>query len=159
MHYLIDGNNLMPLLGISLRGSFEARRMLIRYLVELVATRRGKVQVVFDGQPDPAFPDGRRFKGVQVFYSRRGSDADTRIMDMLTKSSYRRDTVLVSSDRSLGAFASGLGAKVMLSSDFKAFLEDSQSFTSRDESIESPDTVDVGEWMDFFGMTGSKSDR
>lgn len=159
MHYLIDGNNLMPVLGISLRRPFEGRRTLIRYLVELVATRRGKVQVVFDGQPDAAFPDGRRFKGVQVYYSRRGSDADTRIKDMLTKSSYRRDTVLVSSDRSLGAFASGLGAKVMLSSDFKAFLEDSRSSSSPDENIGSPETLNVGEWMDFFGMTGSESER
>lgn len=150
MPYLIDGNNLMGLRGGGHANQGHARRRLIQDLARFVAVRRAKVQVVFDGAPDADFPDGRRYKSVQIMYARPGSDADTRIKALVDKSSYKRDLVVISSDRDLSSYVSRRGARVMSSDRFKSILGD--SITRGPSKPGDNESVDLDDWLDYFGQ-------
>ncbi|MBI5569993.1 MAG: NYN domain-containing protein [Desulfomonile tiedjei] len=149
MPYLVDGNNVMAQRVGWHKDRSAARRRLIHDLVRFVAVRRTKVNVVFDGEPDEAFPEGRRFKGVHILYARHGSDADSRIKELIVRSSFKRDLIVVSSDRELQSFAGRQGAKVMASGQFRALLEECQE-QKPSGSIDAKDELDVEEWMEFF---------
>jgi len=118
-------------------------------LASFVARTRAKVRVVFDGWPDEEFPEGKRFKSVQVLYAKPGSDADSRIKELVTRSSYRRDMVVVTSDRALKSFVSGKGARVISSGQFKSLLEEALKAERLEKTDQEP--VDVDEWLSFFG--------
>jgi predicted RNA-binding protein with PIN domain len=150
MLYLVDGNNVMALKPGWHRDKAEARRRLIYELSALVAARRVKVRVVFDGAPDEDFPDGARYKSVHIFYAELGSNADTRIKDMVRSSSFKRDMVVVSSDRDLSSFAHRQGAKTMASEQFRRVLNAARASRAAKEPSRGNDPVDVDEWMDYF---------
>ncbi len=118
-------------------------------LASFVARTRAKVRVVFDGWPDEEFPEGRRFKSVRVLYAKPGSDADSRIKELVTRSSYRRDMVVVTSDRALKSFVSGKGTRVMSSGQFKGLVVDALKAERSEKDDREP--VDVDEWLSFFG--------
>jgi predicted RNA-binding protein with PIN domain len=154
--YLIDGNNVMALTSGWHRDPAGARRRLIHQLACFVAATRARVTVVFDGPSDADFPGGTRFRSVTVLYAKPGSDADNRIKDMLRNSSYRRDTVVVTSDRPLGSFAAGQGSKVMRSHEFRNLLTEAcEEWRSRNRNgLDEP--VDIEEWLEFFGTPQSR---
>jgi predicted RNA-binding protein with PIN domain len=149
MPYLIDGNNVMAQSVGWHRNPPGARKRLIHDLVRLVAARRVKVKVVFDGLPDTEFPEGCKFKGVLILYARRGSDADSRIKELMTKSSYVRDLVMVSSDRALARFAARKGARVMPSHEFRILLQESRDWAEANDAA-GESQIGVEEWMEFF---------
>ncbi len=155
MPYLIDGNNVMAQIVGWRRDKSLARRRLIHDLVRFVAVNRVKVTVVFDGAADANFPDGRVFKGVRILYADPGSDADSRIKNIVNRSSHTRDLVVITSDRPLGSFVAHRGATVKSSGKFRHMLE--ESFAAQTEAEKRGDTgaVDVDEWMSFF-ETGTK---
>lgn len=148
MSYLIDGNNLMALNVGWHKDRAAARRRLVHELAAFVSRTRAKVRVVFDGGPDEEFPEGIRFKSVQVLYAKLGSDADARIKELVSRSSYRRDMVVVTSDRALKSFVSGKGAGVMSSGKFKARVNEAVTAEMMEKGDQEP--VDVEDWMDFF---------
>lgn len=117
-------------------------------LASFVARTRAKVRVVFDGWPDEEFPEGKRFKSVQVLYAKPGSDADSRIKELVTKSSYRRDMVVVTSDRALKSFVSGKGTRVISSGQFKSLVLEALKAERSEKTDQEP--VDVDEWLRFF---------
>lgn len=149
MAYLIDGNNLMALNVGWHKDRSAARRRLVHQLAAFVGRTRSKVRVVFDGVPDDEFPEGTRFKSVQVSYARPGFDADARIKELVTRSSYRRDMVVVTSDRALKGFVSAKGARVMSSGKFRSFMVETLRAESREKIDQGP--IDVNEWLDYFG--------
>jgi predicted RNA-binding protein with PIN domain len=149
MPYLIDGNNVMAQIVGWHRNPAAARRRLIHELVGLVAVRRVKVRVVFDGVPDAEFPEGRTFKGVHILYAKPGSDADSRIKELVARSSYLRHLVMVSSDRALASFAGRHGARVMPSHDFRMLLQDVRARAEEDKLV-SDAQMGVDEWLKFF---------
>lgn len=148
MSYLIDGNNLMALNVGWHRDREAARRRLVHDLAAFVARTRTKVRVVFDGWPDEEFPEGRRFKSVLVLYARPGSDADARIKELVARSSYRRDMVVVTSDRALQSFVSAKGARVLSSGKFRDLIRDTLKAETSEKS--DPEPVDVDDWLNFF---------
>jgi len=148
MPYLIDGNNVMALTPGWHRDLEAARRRLIRELAQFIAVHRVKVRVVFDGAADDEFPEGRRYKSVTVSYAKPGSDADTRIKDIVRRASFKRDLVVVTSDRNLAAFAKGQGARVLPSHDFRGILE--QSSLAEGGITGEHATVNVDEWLNYF---------
>jgi predicted RNA-binding protein with PIN domain len=150
MPYLIDGNNVMDQAGTQDADLAAARRRLIHGLAYFVAINRVKVKVVFDGIPDEDFPEGRSYKSVKVLYARPGSDADTRIKDIIRKSSYARDMIVVSSDRALGSFARRAGARVMTAGKFRPMLKEAAGLVIARERINPSEPVNVEEWLDFF---------
>ena len=125
MPYVVDGNNVMAQTVGWHRDRAGARRRLIHDLVRFVAVQRVKLKVVFDGAPDEEFPEGLNYKGVHILYARPGSDADSRIMDLVDKASHKRDLVVVTSDRALASFAKRKAARTMYSGQFRSLLEDS----------------------------------
>jgi len=151
MPYLIDGNNLMAQTVGWHRNKAAARRKLIHALTRFVALHRRKLKVVFDGVPDNEFPEALTFKSVQIFYARPGSDADSRIKEMLSRSSYKRDTIVVTSDRDLASFAKNQGSKVISSGQFRSMLEEAAATSDKVSTA----AVDVEEWLDFFKIPDS----
>ena len=149
MPYLVDGNNVMAQRVGWHKDRSAARRRLIHDLVRFVAVRRAKVKVVFDGAPDEEFPEGRKFKGVHILYARPGSDADSRIKELIVRSSFKRDSIIVSSDRELRSFADRQGAKTLASGQFRALLDECGE-QKPDVGTEVRDERDVEEWLAFF---------
>lgn len=154
MPYLVDGNNVMAQTVGWHSDKAGARRRLIHDLARFVALQKVKLTVVFDGAPDSDFPEGRKYKGVHILYARAGSDADSRIMELVGKASYKRDLVAVSSDRALASFIRHQGARVISSGKFRALLEDCSKRASSMEKSGQGDRVDVEEWLEFFNKPG-----
>jgi predicted RNA-binding protein with PIN domain len=154
MPYVVDGNNVMAQTVGWHRDRSEARRRLIRDLVHFVAVQRVKLKVVFDGAPDEEFPEGRKFKGVHILYARIGSDADSRIMELVKKASYKRDLIVVSSDRALSSYVKHQGARVMSSGQFRRLMEECLKRERSMEKSGQGDHVDVEEWLEFFKDSG-----
>jgi predicted RNA-binding protein with PIN domain len=148
MPYVVDGNNVMAQTVGWHRDRAGARRRLVHDLVRFVAVKRVKLRVVFDGAPDDEFPEGLIFKGVRILYAKPGSDADSRIMELVSKASHKRDLIVVTSDRALGSFAKHQGARTMYSGQFRRLLEDSAKQAM--EKSGQGDTVNVEEWLEFF---------
>jgi predicted RNA-binding protein with PIN domain len=113
-----------------------------------------KLKVVFDGAPDEEFPEGRKYKGVHILYARPGSDADSRIMDLVNKASYKRDLIVVSSDRALSSYVKHQGARVVSSGQFRRLIEECLKQERAMEKSGQGDRVDVEEWLEYFKNSG-----
>ncbi len=156
MPYLIDGNNVMGQIVGWHRDKQGAKRRLIKELAQFIAANRTKVTVVFDGVPDDEFPEGGKFRSVRVLYARPGRDADSRIREMVRKSSHKRDLVVVSSDRALTASVKANGAKVVPSGRFRKMLADAAERMREKPFAQEP--VDVDEWLAYFDIESGKED-
>lgn len=150
MPYVVDGNNVMAQTVGWRRDRVAARKRLIHDLVRFVATKRIKITVVFDGAPDEEFPEGLKYKGVHILYARPGSDADSRIMELVGRASHKRDLIVVTSDRALASYVKHQGARTMRAGEFRRLFEDSSRLTSPTEKSEHGERVDVEEWLEFF---------
>lgn len=150
MPYLIDGNNLMAHLVGPYAEKGKARQQLLQELARFVSVHKVKLSVVFDGVPDDEYPEGMRYKSVRILYAKPGSDADTRIKDLVRRSSYKRDLVVVTSDKALGSKVSHYGAKVITARRFGTELAESAGKKSEKPEQNSP--VDVEEWLAYFGQ-------
>src|SRR3954468_12923117 len=115
MSYLVDGNNVMGQRVGWHRDRAGARRRLLADLARFARAERGPVDVVFDGAPDDAVPDGSTADGVRVHYAARGSDADTRIMEIVEQSDEPGTITVVTSDRRLADDVRRRGAQVVRS--------------------------------------------
>jgi predicted RNA-binding protein with PIN domain len=154
MPYIVDGNNVMAQTVGWHRDKAAARRLLIHDLVRFVTVKKVKLKVVFDGAPDEEFPEGRKFKGVHILYARPGSDADSRIKELVKKASYKRDLVAVTSDRALASFVQHQGARVMSSGEFRRLLEECLKQVGSMDKSGQGDRVDIEEWLEFFKQPG-----
>jgi predicted RNA-binding protein with PIN domain len=158
MPYLVDGNNLMHAL-LPRNASFEhSRRELLKILARFAAAKKSKVKLVFDGVEDDELPEGIKYKGVKVLYARPGSDADSRIKDIVRRASYKRDLTLVTSDRELSQYAKSKGAKVIASQKFSTLV--CQSIHSADKFGDKKglSEVDVQEWLAYFNKNDINKD-
>ncbi len=152
MPYVVDGNNVMGQPPGTGRDLPRARRQLIHDLARFVSAHRVKLKVVFDGQPDEQFPEGRMFKGVKILYARPGADADSRIKELVRNSSHKRDMIMVSSDKALVSFAARQGSRTLASHKFRQLLREALELVSPGEA-ENNSQVDVDEWLEFFGKS------
>ena len=153
MPYLIDGNNVMARTRGWHRNRAGARKRLIHELAGFVAAHRVRVQVVFDGFPDEEFPEGTTYRSVKVLYAGHGSDADTRIKDMIRRSSYKRDMVVVSSDREVMSFADRQGTRVMPSGRFRRMLDEAKAAGGSKAQVGVEEPVNIDEWLEYFGRS------
>ena len=149
MPYLVDGNNVMAQRVGWHRDKAGARRGLMEELARFARARRVSVSVVFDGAPEEFFPDGSSYKGVRVFYSERGSDADERIKRMVEETRGRRTLVVVTSDRRLADYVRRCGAQVVRSGEFRKRMEGATADRGADEPAAEGE---LGEWMRYFGV-------
>jgi predicted RNA-binding protein with PIN domain len=153
MPYLVDGNNVMAQRVGWHRDKASARRRLMDELARFAHNGRVSVMVVFDGAPEQHFADGSSYKGVRVFYSERGSNADERIKRMVESARERRTLIVVTSDRELAGYVRRCGAPVLRSGEFRRKLEETESraaaLTGEEESGAG---LELNEWMRYFGV-------
>ena len=152
MGYLVDGNNVMGQRVGWHRDKPGARRRLLADLSRFARSAGVTLEVVFDGAPDEAFPDGSDFTGVRVFYAARGSDADSRIKQMVEDSRERRTLKVVTSDRALAAYVRRCGASVIPSGEFRRRLDDTADGREPEREPDAVLPTDLGEWMYYFGV-------
>jgi predicted RNA-binding protein with PIN domain len=153
MAYLVDGNNVMAQRVGWHRDKPGARRQMMDELAEFARAKPASLAVVFDGAPEKHFPDGSRYKGIDVYYAERGSNADERIKRFVDDARERRTLSVVTSDRELATYVRRCGAQVMSSGDFRKRMEDATlSCPPLDEARDSIRTEEVPEWMRYFGV-------
>ncbi len=151
MPYLVDGNNVMAQRVGWHRDKARARRGLMDELAQFARARRVSVSVVFDGAPEEFFADGSSYKGVRVFYSERGSDADERIKRMVEETRGRRTLLVVTSDRKLADYVRRCGAQVVRSGEFRKRMEAAVAGGGAGEGEPSAEG-ELDEWMRYFGV-------
>jgi predicted RNA-binding protein with PIN domain len=154
MSYLVDGNNVMGQRVGWHRDKPGARRRLLGDLARFARAAGVSVEVVFDGAPDEFFPDGASYMGVRVFYAARGSDADSRIKQMVETSRERRTLKVVTSDRALADYVRRCGAEVVRAGDFRRRLDEAAREAPAPGRAEREGVreSELGEWMYYFGV-------
>src|SRR5512141_2192237 len=126
MHYLIDGHNLIPKLGLRL-DSMDDEMELIAILQEFHRVTRKEVDVYFDGAPAP-HAGTRKLGAVTAHFVRLGTTADDAIRKRLkTLGKSARNWTVVSSDRQVRAEANAVRAQVITSDSFAAALRQARA--------------------------------
>jgi predicted RNA-binding protein with PIN domain len=152
MPYLVDGNNVMAQRVGWHRDKARARRRLMDELARFAQERRVRVAVVFDGAPEQHFSDGSSYRGVRLFYSERGSNADERIKQMVEGERNRRTLIVVTSDRALSDYVRRCGAQVLRSGEFRKKLEEVAGSTVSAREEEPSVGGELNQWMRYFGV-------
>jgi predicted RNA-binding protein with PIN domain len=153
--YLIDGNNVIGQRGRGYETWYKdkpaARRQLLEDLAQLARVKKLRLAVVFDGAPEPHFPDGASFCGVKLFYARAGSDADARIIELVEQERNRQGLVVVTSDNALAARVRACGVRVLRSGAFRQWLEEAHQ-TPHQLSQSTVYRAEMSEWLRYFGV-------
>jgi predicted RNA-binding protein with PIN domain len=149
--YLIDGNNVIGQRVGWHRDKPGSRRRLLDDLARLVRVKKRRLAVVFDGAPDNSFPDGSVYRGVKIFYARKGSDADARIMEMVVREKDRKGLTVVTSDRKLTAQVRLNGVQVIRSGKFRKTLDETFDEASDVDELSVKDE-EMDEWLRYFGV-------
>ena len=131
MSYLVDGNNVMGQRVGWHRDRAGARQRLVDELQRFARRSGDRIEVVFDGVPSGVAAEGpgkdesggAREGGVRVTYAGRGTDADTRIRELVGQAPAQQRPVVVTSDRQLAADVRRLGAEVMRSGELRRRLD------------------------------------
>lgn len=153
MAYLVDGNNVMGQTVGWHRDKPQAQRNLLVQLARFARAKTTRITVVFDGRPNPEFPEGSAFGGVRIFYAEKGSDADSRILKLVESLKDRRGFTIITSDRSLAFQVRAHGAQVMRSGEFRRQLEEVNQAIVIAEDGEELEPDDVNSWLRYFGQT------
>ena len=156
--YVIDGNNVIGGRVGWHRDKPGSRRLLLHDLARLARVKKLRLNVVFDGAPDPQFPDGSSYRGVRIFYARLGSDADSRIVELVVAERNKKSLVVVTSDRKLTSRVRASGARVMRSGEFRRMLDEIAE-NATDQETDTPKIKDdeMSEWLRYFGVEESDS--
>src|SRR5262245_16140085 len=157
--YLIDGNNVIGGRVGWHRDKPGSRRRLAQDLARLARIKTLQLSVVFDGAPDPEFPDGSSYRGVRIFYSRQGSDADARIIEMVEAERNKKNLLVVTSDGRLASRIRATGVRVMRSGAFRRMLDEAGRPAPGQEPAQDPaiNDVETDEWLRYFGVEESDS--
>jgi hypothetical protein len=150
MPYLIDGHNLIPKLGLSLR-ALDDELELIAVLQEFCRLNRRRTEVYFDGAP-PGQDGSRKLGSVDAHFVRQGMTADEAIRRRLKKlGRAARNWTVVSSDHQVQAEAQAVHALVLSSEEFARQLKQNPGGRSDDFKADRelrPEEVD--EWLKVF---------
>ena len=132
------------------RDRAKARRMLLEQLARFARARKARITVVFDGAPDHTAPEGSAFHGVRILYALQGSDADSRIEQLVESSPDPRGLIVVTSDRRLAFAVRSCGAKTVRSGEFRQDIERARS-SNQAEDGEEYEVEDLKSWLRYFG--------
>ena len=152
--YLIDGNNVIGQRVGWHRDKPGSRRRLMQDLARLAWAKRLRLTVVFDGAPDPQFPDGSSYRGVRILYSRLDSDADERIIEIVEAERNKKNLTVVTSDGELASRVRVNGVRVMRSGEFRKIIDQTAGAVSNDEEPMVKDN-DINQWLRYFGVEES----
>lgn len=157
--YIVDGNNVMGQIVGWHRDKSGSRRALLMKVVTFARAKNARVTVVFDGAPDRGAPEGSAVQGVKVLYARAGSDADSRIEEIVDTSPNPRGLTVVTSDRHLAFLVRSRGAKVIRSGDFRRQLDSLTDLRSERHDPEQIESGDVNAWLRYFGSLPEDDDE
>jgi len=151
MPFLIDGHNLIPKVGISLRGA-EDERQLIEGLKIFCRIARKPVEVYFDGAPIGQ-AGTRKFGMVTAHFVRAGTTADSAIAARLkTLGRAARNWTVVTSDRQVQAAGHTCGAQVISSEAFAGQVMDAMRAPAPPSRREAEmSAAELEEWLHLFG--------
>lgn len=150
MPFLIDGHNLIPKLGLSLRSADDEMQLVAR-LQDFCRVERKSVEVYFDGAP--AGQVGRRRLGlVTAHFVRIASTADAAIRARLkTLGRAARNWTVVTSDRQVEAEARAAGATIISSDEFARQVNASTGAAGQKSAGEAGmSDAEVEEWLRLF---------
>ena len=121
----------------------------MRRLAGFARDKRTKVTVVFDGDPDGALSrEDMQLGDVRVLFAGRTTDADTRILEILSEADDPAGFVLVTSDRALGERARRFRACQVTSLRFRRSLDE---IAPPGAWAEAPlSAAQVAEWEEWF---------
>lgn len=150
MPYLIDGHNLIPKLGLSLRSADDEMELVARLQVFCRVERR-QVEVYFDGAPAGQV-GARKFGRVTAHFVRIGTTADAAIASRLKKLGRdARNWTVVTSDRRVQSEARTAGADVVSSEAFAGqVIESMRAPVSGPGASGDMSTEEVEEWLKLF---------
>jgi len=148
MPILIDGHNLIPQLGLSLR-SIDDEMQLVERLQVFCRSSRQPVEVYFDGAP-AGQARTRKHGLVTAHFVRKGATADSAISARLQAlGRAARNWKVVSSDRRVQNEARALGAGVITSADFARQVA-SARMPEPDPGQKGLPEDEVEEWLNLF---------
>ena len=156
--YLVDGNNVIGQRVGWHRDKEGARRRLIEELAVFARIRKVRVGVVFDGAPDPRFPEGSSYRSVRIFYAPPSGNADDRIIEMAENERSRKNMTVVTSDGQLAARVRVCGVRVIRSGEFRRMI-DSLIESDPDPVKPGVDGEEMTEWMRYFGVAGDDDEE
>lgn len=159
MAFIVDGNNVMGQTPGWHRDKSKSRRALLQKLAAFAQLKKARVTVVFDGGADNMAPEGSVFHGVKVLYAERGSDADTRIQQLVEASTDPRGLTVVTSDRHLAFLVRSRGATVIRSGEFRTLIEQLLGSLPVAEDGEQFEVGDVNAWLRYFGSLPEDDDQ
>jgi predicted RNA-binding protein with PIN domain len=154
MPYLIDGHNLIPKLGLSLR-SVDDELELVHRLQTFCRLQRRQVEVFFDGAPPGQ--DGRRaFGSVTAHFVRAGTTADFAIRARLKKlGRAAQNYTVITSDREVQAAARAAGAAVVASDEFaRQVIEVLRAGSAVGSKEQGMSKSELDEWLTLFRDKG-----
>ena len=158
MHYLVDGHNLIPHIGLRL-DDLDDELQLIQRLEKFCRRERKHVDVFFDGAP-PGQAGTHKFGAVTAHFVRAQSSADAAIVNTLKLfGRAARNWIVVSSDRQVQTDAKAYHAQVLTS---EAFARQILFADNRKENVNrtEPEISDeeVAEWLETFGQKRRKEE-
>lgn len=156
--YLIDGNNVIGGRVGWHRDKEGSRRRLLQELSRWGQAQRVRLAVVFDGAPDPVFPEGAIFRGVRIYYARHGSDADERIVQMVEATRDKKSLTVVTSDRTLMNRVRVCGVQVVRSGEFRRQLDETPIRPDQEADL-NPELGPIDQWMRYFGVEDGDNDE
>ncbi len=150
MPFLIDGHNLIPKLGLSLRNVDDEMELVAR-LQAFCRAERKPVEVYFDGAPTGQ-TGTRRLGLVTAHFVRLGSSADAAIRARLkTLGRAARNWTVVTSDRAVQSDARAAGATVVSSEAFAGQVNASVRAPAHSSGNEAGmSDAEVEEWLSIF---------
>ncbi len=157
--YLIDGNNVIGGRVGWHRDKEGSRHRLIRELGQFARARKVRMTVVFDGAADPAFPEGSSHRGVRILYARKGSDADSRIVEMVEAERNRKSLLVVTSDGQLASRIRVCGVRVLRAGEFRRLLDETLALGPAPDDGSPPNDNDLDGWMRYFGVDASDEEE
>ena len=125
MYILVDGYNLIrqsDFLRRYERRSLEAGRLaLMSKLADYKRKKGHRITVVFDGWKNGSAQEERdRHGNIEIIYSRQGERADDVIKRITDQTA--EETIVVSSDREIAAYATRQGKTALSSPEFEAIM-------------------------------------
>jgi predicted RNA-binding protein with PIN domain len=147
VHYIIDGHNLIPALGLNLADPEDEEQLLGLLQAFVRCHKKARITVYFDAAPQA---QTRNLGSVKALFVPLGSSADAAIMAALRRAKKAaRNLTVVSSDRQIQAAARAAHAAVMSSQDFAAQMR-ARPAASEPYDATYPSADEVAAWEVIF---------
>jgi predicted RNA-binding protein with PIN domain len=154
MPYLIDGHNLIPKLGLSLR-SLDDEMELLALLQEFCRLKGRKMEVYFDGAL-PGQASSRMLGSVTAHFVRQGHTADEAIAARLRRlGGAARNWTVVSSDHAVQGEARAARATSLSSEEFaRQVRQASPKQAPKLDREQDLSAEEIDDWLELFGKRG-----